>query len=266
MLISPSSQSFFPPPDLHAQGLPSFSTVASLPTRRNPRKPFLFMHLLHNLRTPRGWGRRHRTLYPVSHPASTILFGIRTSEKHACKPHGIRTSKAQHLKSFRIRTYKKTGRGVATLNRRHPSSDQHRTPQLPCPRGFRVQRLPRPGRGVSALSFSVLFNSSTFDFQPPAPTPSAGSAYRCRLSAPSLPPVAPTVLPLLHSLSHGGSHLELFRQPQPSGRTHSAVPKSSVSLTHHKMKASKTCSSDSWQQQRWRFCFVRQPHPFARKK
>jgi hypothetical protein len=71
---------------------------------------------------------------------------------------------------------------------------------------------------------------------------------------------------LLHCLSHGGSHLELFRRSQPSGRTHSAVPKSSVPLTNHKTKASKTCSRDSWQELRWRCWFVRPPLPFAHRK
>ena len=40
-----------------------------------------------------------------------IPFGIRTYEKCVPNPFGIRTSKTQDLKSFRIRTYKKTGGG-----------------------------------------------------------------------------------------------------------------------------------------------------------
>jgi hypothetical protein len=56
--------------------------------------------------------------------------------------------------------------------------------------------------------------------------------------------VAPAVHSLVHCYPHGGSHLEQFRHPQPSGRTHSAVPKFSVSLTNHKTKASKSCSRD----------------------
>jgi hypothetical protein len=46
---------------------------------------------------------------------STIPYGIRTCEKHAGKPCRIRTSKTQYLKSFRIRSYEKTGEGVPPL-------------------------------------------------------------------------------------------------------------------------------------------------------
>jgi hypothetical protein len=42
----------------------------------------------------------------------TNSFRIRTSEKHARKPCRMRTSKTRGLKSFRIRSYKKTGEGV----------------------------------------------------------------------------------------------------------------------------------------------------------
>jgi hypothetical protein len=41
----------------------------------------------------------------------TNSFRIRTSEKHARKPCRMRTSKTRGLKSFRIRSYKKTGEG-----------------------------------------------------------------------------------------------------------------------------------------------------------
>jgi hypothetical protein len=44
-------------------------------------------------------------------PLSTISFTIRTYEKYTHNPFGIRTSKTQHLKPFRMNTYKKTGRG-----------------------------------------------------------------------------------------------------------------------------------------------------------
>jgi hypothetical protein len=119
MISSNSSQSFSPPPDLRAQALPSFSTVASLRTCRNPRKPFLFTHLLHNLRTPQGWGyicstlsTRNRSLVsPQRSGWAAKPFKIRTSEKHACKPRRIRTSKTLDLKLFRMNTYKKRGRG-----------------------------------------------------------------------------------------------------------------------------------------------------------
>ena len=68
--------------------------------------------------------------------------------------------------------------------------------------------------------------------------------FNCRLSTSRLSPlpVAPAIDSLLHCFSHGGSHPEQFRHPQPAGRTHSAVPRFSVSLTNHKTKASKSCS------------------------
>lgn len=70
------------------------------------------------------------------------------------------------------------------------------------------------------------------------------SLFNCRLSTSRLSPlpVAPAIDSLLHCFSHGGSHPEQFRHPQPAGRTHSAVPRFSVSLTNHKTKASKSCS------------------------
>jgi len=40
-------------------------------------------------------------------------FTMRTYAKHTCNPFRMRTSKTQHLKSFRIRTYEKMGGGVA---------------------------------------------------------------------------------------------------------------------------------------------------------
>ena len=44
---------------------------------------------------------------------------------------------------------------------------------------------------------------------------------------------------LVHCLSHGGSHLEGIRHTQAFRRSQSLVPKSSVSLTNQKRKASK---------------------------
>ena len=66
--------------------------------------------------------------------------------------------------------------------------------------------------------------------------------FRLSTSRLSPLPVAPAIDSLLHCFSHGGSHPEQFRHPQPAGRTHSAVPRFSVSLTNHKTKASKSCS------------------------
>ena len=103
--------------------LPAFSPAASARTRRNRRKPFLFMHLLHNLRTPPGWGRHPRASSPDFSLLNAIPFRIRSYEKTARNPFGIRTYETQHLKSFRIRTYKKNGGGgrVPMLNTPTPS-------------------------------------------------------------------------------------------------------------------------------------------------
>ncbi len=53
-------------------------------------------------------------LPPVTRHASPITksFRIRTSEKHASNPFGIRTYKTQDLKPFRMNTSKKTGEGT----------------------------------------------------------------------------------------------------------------------------------------------------------
>ena len=47
----------------------------------------------------------------LSLPPIAKFITIRTYEKLACNPFGIRTSKTQHLKPFRIRTYEKRGWG-----------------------------------------------------------------------------------------------------------------------------------------------------------
>jgi hypothetical protein len=64
----------------------------------------------------RGGGYRFCPLSFMASPTShhslpTISFTIRTYEKRARNPRRIRTSKTQDLKPFRIRTYRKTGRG-----------------------------------------------------------------------------------------------------------------------------------------------------------
>jgi|HubBroStandDraft_1064217.scaffolds.fasta_scaffold196792_1 hypothetical protein len=48
---------------------------------------------------------------PLEGALSTILFGFRTYEKGPHNSLRMSTSKTQHLKFFRIRTYQKTGRG-----------------------------------------------------------------------------------------------------------------------------------------------------------
>ena len=75
----------------------------------------------HSYKKHPGWGyilqakifsfRNLTTRYSL---LSTISFIIRTYEKRARNSRRIRTSKTRHLKPFRIRTYKKTGRGVET--------------------------------------------------------------------------------------------------------------------------------------------------------
>ncbi len=63
--------------------------------------------------------------YPA--PVS-ISFRIRTYAKHTRNAFGIRTSKTQGLKPFRMNTYKKTGVGVPLVhNAPHPAALEHRT-------------------------------------------------------------------------------------------------------------------------------------------
>jgi hypothetical protein len=232
MISSNSSQSFSPPPDLRAQALPSFSTVASLRTCRNPRKPFLFTHLLHNLRTPRGWGyirstlaARNRSLVsPQPSGWAAKLFKIRTSEKCARKPRGMLTSKTLDLKLFRMSTYKKKGEGGGVRLRRY---------------FIRPPLVLICGGEQQAIQSSFRDRVETMDL----------SRNRCYIACHT------EGLTSSHSADH-----------QPAGRTHSAIPKSSVPLTNHKTKASKTCSRDSWQELRLRCWPVRPPLPFARKK
>jgi len=53
---------------------------------------------------------------------SAISFRIRTYVKRARNLFTMNTSKTQHLKSFRMNTYKKTGEGVAPLSHKSPPS------------------------------------------------------------------------------------------------------------------------------------------------
>jgi hypothetical protein len=101
---------------------------------------------------------------------------FRTSAKHVSNLFGIRTSKTQDLKVFRMTTYKKTGEGVAEIS-----------VSAPCP------YTPSRGQGASYvcatrrnprnpnLFMGLLHNSRTpggggydrrsgFDFQPPTPS------------------------------------------------------------------------------------------------
>jgi hypothetical protein len=73
---------------------------------------------------PSGPSFAHTFLCPCFF--STIPFRIRTYAKRACKPCRIRTSKTQHLKCFRIRTYEKTPGGSPCRY------FVHSAPVLPC--------------------------------------------------------------------------------------------------------------------------------------
>jgi hypothetical protein len=142
-------------------------------------------------------------------PLATIPFRIRTYEKRARKP-------------CRIRTYEKTPGGPPT--RRPAFFAQHPSRTVsPVTARLGVRCSPRPGRSASALSlFPFDLQLSTFNLLP---------SFRLTSRCANRPP-------LLHCLSHRGSHLELFRHPQPSGRARCVFPKFSVSLTNHKTKAS----------------------------
>lgn len=94
---------------------PSFSTATPLRSRRKSRNSIRFMPLLHDLRTPRGWGSslaaRHPSLAPI--PFRINTYGINT--KHST------------LSTFGINTYEKTWgasslalRACAHLSRRFP--------------------------------------------------------------------------------------------------------------------------------------------------
>jgi hypothetical protein len=92
-------------------------------------------------------------------------FRIRTYEKHARNPFGIRTSKTKDLNSFRIRTYKKRGRGRGFLRVGQPCP-------FPSP-GFRAMD---PGRPL-LCSFHGCIASKGL---PPERSPTAGSGTASR--------------------------------------------------------------------------------------
>jgi hypothetical protein len=113
-----------------SQSLPSFSTPAALRAHSNTRNPNPLMPLLHDpLDTPGGgsvlsaapsFTSSHaevsfasRWFHPIiKHALTTNRFRIRTYTKRTRIPFGIRSCKTQDLKSFRIRTYKKTEEGA----------------------------------------------------------------------------------------------------------------------------------------------------------
>ncbi len=62
-----------------------------------------------------GWGIHPHDFSPNFRLAAPIPFRIRTYEKTTRNPFRIRTSKTQHLKLFRMNTYRKTGEGVPAI-------------------------------------------------------------------------------------------------------------------------------------------------------
>jgi hypothetical protein len=118
-------------PNSHAsQALLRFYTTTLLRAQSNTCNPNPLMRLLHDpLDTPgRGsfpttwpsFAQSHNRFYfrsncpaPIlEQPPTAIPFKIRTYTKRTRIPFGIRTSETQDLKSFRIRTYKKTEEGA----------------------------------------------------------------------------------------------------------------------------------------------------------
>jgi hypothetical protein len=80
-----------------------FATLARLVNRN--------LFVCHSYKKLRGVGYPAQSKSLSNPHISANSFIIRTSEIRACNPCRIRTSKTQDLKSFRIRTYKKRGRG-----------------------------------------------------------------------------------------------------------------------------------------------------------
>jgi len=100
----------FKPSNLQTTNLDAASSISPL-----------FATLTKNTRggsTPQSKLLSFRNLTTRHSLLSTISFTIRTYQKRASNPFGIRTSKTRDLNSFRICTYKKTPRGVgAPLHR-----------------------------------------------------------------------------------------------------------------------------------------------------
>ncbi len=114
---------------------------------------------------------------------SVKSFKTRTSSKRACNPFRMRSFKTQDLNPFGMCSYKKNGSGGRSPRfPKKPPANTHEHPQpvsvhalthdsLDTPGGgplaspaasprtlrLRERRLPRPGRGASALSFLFLF-------------------------------------------------------------------------------------------------------------
>jgi hypothetical protein len=111
---------------------PTSAPVAARPRRttiqpRNSTIPCKILYSLANRVLP---FRMFASLPPPLTNRSPLFFSffsapnpfiIRTSAKRACNSLRICTSKTQHLKPFRIRTYEKTGEGALTIRYRHSS-------------------------------------------------------------------------------------------------------------------------------------------------
>jgi hypothetical protein len=126
---------FFQAPDTAASlrishSITSFSTAAPLRAHSNARNPNPLMRLLHDSLDTPGGGSSPTNWPPFAPSRDSFSFGssyiarssdqpptsnpfrIRTYTKRTRIPFGIRTSKTQDLKSFRMCTSKKTGEGV----------------------------------------------------------------------------------------------------------------------------------------------------------
>ncbi len=203
---------------------PSLSSFPATPTDRVKVNPFV----CHSCKKHPGWGPHpSNQIFPFPSPTtrysplSANSFAIRTSAKCAPNSFRMRTSKNQDLKPFRIRTYKKAGEGPPTML------------------SFTV------GQPILAVLISSVFNLSGSSLRRSAVSASLRYPYSplrlsivsCRLSTPvwrwTWRQIAATLLATRRVSPRR------IPPPQPTGRIYVEVPKSSVSLTKDKTKASK---------------------------
>jgi len=99
-----------------------FSYSCALFCHNENDKLFVFRRFHTLLQKHPGWGYLFQAkifsfgnLTTNYSPLSTISFTFRTYEKRARNSRRIRTSKTQHLKPFRMNTYRKTGRGAPSF-------------------------------------------------------------------------------------------------------------------------------------------------------
>ena len=105
----------------HTENKTTLSLAFATLTRLVNHKSFA----CHSYKKHPGWGIHPRAFSPIFRLLGAIPFRIRTYEKTTRNPFRMRTSKTQHLKLFRMNTYRKTGEGV-------PLMAVHTT-QSPCP-------------------------------------------------------------------------------------------------------------------------------------